>query len=111
MPVSGLDSIKEYLIRLELNPGRMPTMAEYKKAYREQLKNHPDKGGDTALFQGITEAALAIFKFITENQAKQTRSESGKDSALLRNFEQSNNVSYNKGNVVFDIDGSKALMD
>ena len=85
-------------------------MAEYKKAYREQLKNHPDKGGDTALFQGITEAALAIFKFITENQAKQTRSESGKDSALLRNFELTNNVCYNKGNVVFDIDGSKAQL-
>ena len=85
-------------------------MAEYKKAYREKLKNHPDKGGDTALFQGITETALAIFKFITENQAKQSRSESGKDSALLRNFELTNNVCYNKGNVVFDIDGSKAQL-
>ena len=106
--MANLDSIKEFLARLDLNPTRIPTMGEYKKAYREKLKNHPDKGGDTAIFQGITEAALAVWQFITEHQDKQTRPESEKDSALLRNFEVSNNVSYNKGNVVFDIDGSKS---
>ena len=66
MPVSGLDSIKEYLIRLELNPGRMPTMAEYKKAYREQLKNHPDKGGVTALFNMLKSAikTAKVWQFV-----------------------------------------------
>ena len=45
-------------------------MAEYKKAYRDKLKHHPDKGGDTTFFQGITEAALAVFQFLTANQEK-----------------------------------------
>ena len=110
MTMPGLDTIRDFLIRLDLNPGRLPTMAEYKKAYRIKLKNHPDKGGDTSVFQGITEAALAVFQFMTDHQDKQTRPESDKDSALLRNFEQSNNVSYHKGNVVFDIDGAKAQL-
>ena len=83
-------------------------MSEYKKAYREKLKNHPDKGGDTAVFQGITEAAMAVWQFMVLNQDKQNRAEADKDSALLKNFEKSNNVTYNKGNVVFDIDGAKA---
>ena len=108
--IPGLESIKEFLIRLDLDPSRIPTLKEYKKAYRQKLKNHPDKGGDTAVFQGITEAALAVFQFITENQDKQTRAESDKDSALLRNFEADCNVNYYKGNVVFDIDGSKAQL-
>ena len=106
----NLDTIKEFLARLELNPNRIPTMSEYKKAYREQLKKHPDKGGDTTVFQGITEAAMAVWKYMTEYQDLQTRAESDKDSALLKSFESSNNVNYNKGNVVFDIEGSKAQL-
>ena len=104
----SLDTIRDFLVRLDLNPSRLPTVAEYKKAYREKLKNHPDKGGDTAVFQGITEAALAVWQFMVLHQDKQNRHEADKDTALLKNFETSNNVSYNKGNVVFDIDGSKA---
>ena len=65
--VPGLDTIKDFLIRLDLNPDKLLTMAEYKKAYRDKLKHHPDKGGDTTFFQGITEAALAVFQFITAN--------------------------------------------
>ena len=103
-----LDSIRDFLIRLDLNPGRLPTLFEYKKAYREKLKLHPDKGGDTSLFQGITEAAMAVWHFLVQHQDKQTRPEADKDTALLKNFEKSNNVTYNKGSVVFDIEGSKA---
>ena len=106
----NLDSIKDFLARLDLSTSRIPTMTEYKKAYREKLKNHPDKGGDTSVFQGITEAAMAIWKFMTENQGHQHRSESEKDAALLKNFESSNTVNYNKGSVVFDIDGDKAQL-
>ena len=95
-------------MRLDLNPSRLPTVSEYKKAYREKLKNHPDKGGDTAIFQGITEAVMAVWQFMAKNQDRQSRPETDKDTALLRKFEKSNNVSYNKGSVVFDIDGSKA---
>ena len=105
-----MEAIKEYLTRLDLNPNRLPTVKEYKKAYREKLKNHPDKGGDTVVFQGITEAAMAVWQYMVENQDTQTRPETEKDSALLKNFENTNNVHYNKGNVVFDIDGKKAQL-
>ena len=67
--MSSIDSIKEYLIKLDLNPNRMPTLKEYKKAYREKLNLHP---GDTALFQEITEAALAVFQFISQLPANQS---------------------------------------
>ena len=106
--IPGLDTIRDYLVRLDLHPSRLPTVSEYKKAYREKLKNYPDKGGDTALFQGITEAAMAVWQFMVLNQDKQNRAEADKDSALLKNFDKSNNVTYNKGSVVFDIDGAKA---
>ena len=106
----NLNSIRDFLVRLELSTSRVPTMSEYKKAYREKLKNHPDKGGDTSVFQGITEAAMAVWRFMTENQVHQHRSESDKDAALLKNFESSNNVNYNKGSVVFDIAGDKAQL-
>ena len=88
----NLDDIRDYLIRLDLNPGRMPTMKEYKKAYRDKLKLHPDRGGDTKVFQEITEAALAIFQFISKYQDNQTRGETDKDRDLLKTFEASNNV-------------------
>ena len=106
MAVPDLVQIKDSLIRLNLNPGRMPTLKEYKKAFREKLNLHPDLGGETAVFQEITEAARTIFEFISKHQDKQTRPDSDKDRNLLRIFESSNNVNYNKGNVVFDIDGS-----
>ena len=70
--MSSIDSIKEYLIKLDLNPNRMPTLKEYKKAYREKFNLHPDRGGDTALFQEITEAALAVFQFISQLPANQS---------------------------------------
>ena len=106
----NLDTIKDFLARLDLSTSRIPTVAEYKKAYREKLKNHPDKGGDTTVFQGITEAAMAVWKYMVEHQDQQHRAESDKDSTLLRTFESSNNVNYNKGSVVFDIEGGKAQL-
>ena len=53
---------------------------------------------------------MAVWRFMTENQVHQHRSESDKDAALLKNFESSNNVNYNKGSVVFDIAGDKAQL-
>ena len=32
--ITGLESIKEFLIRLDLDPSRIPTPKEYKKASR-----------------------------------------------------------------------------
>jgi len=36
---------------------KMPIIETLKKSYRKMaLKHHPDRGGDTKIFQGITEA-------------------------------------------------------
>ena len=106
----GLDlsGIKHYLGVLDLPVTRLPTVAEYKRAYRDKLIHHPDKGGDEELFKEITEAAGLVFKFITENQSHQSRADKDHNKGLLRAFEDSNNVNYNSGNVVFCIDSTKA---
>ena len=86
----------------------MPTiMNEYKKAYRDLMRLHPDLGGDTTRFQKIILAARTIFEFITKHQAEQTRDNTD-DKDLLKAFEASNNVSYNIGNIVFGIDPGEA---
>ena len=54
---SDLNSIKEHLLVLNLNPAKVPSLKEYKAAYRELMKLHPDLGGDTTRFQEITLAA------------------------------------------------------
>ena len=102
--MSNISEIKEYLETLGLNTTRMPTIKEYKKAYRELMKLHPDLGGDTNRFQEITQAAREVFEFITKHQGEQTRHDSGSDADLLKAFEASNKVDYNNGNIVFGID-------
>ena len=105
-----LESIQGYLTVLGLSTNKVPTLAEYKKAYRGKLVHHPDKGGDGELFKSITEAAHHVFSFITDNhnQHNKPESESETDKGLIRAFESSNNVKYSTGNVVFNIDTSKA---
>ena len=44
--MSDIIKIKNFPTLLELNPTRIPTVQEYKKAFREKLKLHPDLGGD-----------------------------------------------------------------
>ena len=109
--MSDISEIENFLILLELNPTRIPTVQEYKKAFREKLKLHPDLGGDTAEFQEITEAARAVFEYITNHQKEQKRAESDGDKDLMRAFEHSNNVTYNKGSIVFDIDIDSSALD
>ena len=104
----GLSEIKDFLKVLDLPEGKLPTVAEYKRAFRVKLLNHPDKGGDTAEFQKITEAARIVFKYITDHPDQQTRTETDYNKDLLRAFGVSNNVDYNVGSVVFNIEGSQA---
>ena len=47
-------------------------------------------------------AGESMFKFITENQSHETR-EKDPDKDLLKTFEKTNGVSYNKGNLTFNI--------
>ena len=70
-----LSAIEKYLVILGLPSDKQPTLAEYKQAYREKLKLHPDKQHDSKdktrdhdKFCEILEAAKEVFKFITENQ-------------------------------------------
>ena len=104
----NISEIKEYLEVLNLNTTCMPTMKEYKKAYRELMRLHPDLGGDTTRFQEITQAARQVFEFITKHQNEQTRPDNDIDADLLKAFEATNNVSYNSGNIVFGIDPTEA---
>ena len=103
-----LSGIEKYLTVLGLPSGKHPTLAEYKQAYREKLKLHPDKqhssddkAKDHDIFCDILEAAKVIFKFISENQHPE---EKDIDKELLRTFEQKNGVKYNKGNITFHIE-------
>ena len=107
---ADLSELKKFLPKLDLNPNRIPTVQEYKKAYREKLKLHPDLGGDTAAFQEITEAALFIWQFITRHNEQQTRKNTEKDSELIKVFEAENNVTYNQGSVVFEIKAADAAL-
>ena len=105
--MANISEIKDHLEVLNLSSSRMPTMKEYKRAYRDLMRLHPDLGGDTTKFQEITLAARTIFEFITKHQAEQTRDNTD-DNDLLKAFEASNNVSYNNGNIVFGIDPGEA---
>ena len=102
-----LTELKKYLLVLDLSPTRVPTMQEYKKAYREKLKLHPDWGGETGPFQAITEAALYVFQYITSHNDQQPRKNSEKDIMLIKTFESENNVVYHTGSVVFEIKQSE----
>ena len=102
-----LSEIKHLLKILNLPEEKLPTLAEYKSAYREGLKGHPDKGGETAPFQDFLSAATAVFQFITKHQASQTRADKSQNKELLKTFEASNGVNYNKGNITFHIEPEK----
>ena len=108
--MTHLTDIKEHLEVLNLSTTCAPTMKEYKQAYRELMKLHPDLGGDTARFQEITLAARMVFEYITTHQGEQARPESDDDDNLIKAFEASNKVDYNNGNVVFGIDPKESSL-
>ena len=108
--MAHLTDIKEHLKVLNLSTTCAPTMKEYKQAYRELMKLHPDLGGDTAKFQEITLAARTVFEYITTHQGEHARPESDDDANLIKAFEASNKVDYNNGNVVFGIDPKESSL-
>ena len=93
-----LTPIKAFLNGLGLSVAKLPTLAEYKRAYRVLLLNnsHPDRGGDEKVFKKITEAARHVFQFITEHQEHQRRTESIHNKDLLDAFQVSTNVTFNE---------------
>ena len=62
---------------------------------------------ETAPFQEFMSAATAVFQFITKHQASQTRTDKSQNKELLKTFEASNGVNYNKGNITFHIEPAK----
>ena len=48
-----------FLTKLDMEPDKIPTLAEYKKKYRNKLHLHPDKAGKDSedTFKEITERA------------------------------------------------------
>ena len=64
LTMTDLTSIEQQLKTLNFNTNRLPSMKEYKKAYRDLLKTHPDLGGNTESFQEITLATREVFEFL-----------------------------------------------
>ena len=57
-----------FLTKLDMNADKIPTLAEFKKKYREKMHLHPDKAGKESeeVFKEITEAASKVHAWITE---------------------------------------------
>ena len=106
--MADLSSIMEHLKVLNLNVSRVPSLKEYKAAYRELMRLHPDLGGDTARFQEITLAAREVFEYIRLHQSDPQRPDKGSDQDFLKAFESSTTVNYNTGNIVFEIKAAEA---
>ena len=107
LTMTDLSQIEVHLKVLKLSTTRIPSLKEFKRAYRNLLKLHPDHGGDTQIFQEITLAAREVFEFLRTHPKEGSKSESDNDSELLRAFEGSNTVNYNKGNIVFEINSTE----
>ena len=107
--MAQITDIKEHLEVLSLRTTHVPTLKEYKQAYRQLMKLHPDLGGDTAQFQEITLAARTVFEFITTHHSD-ARPDNDEDNDLIKAFEASNKVDYNNGNVVFGIDPKESSL-
>ena len=100
-----LKEIEQYLIKLELKTDKIPTFADLKKNFRDQLHLHPDRAGkeSTKDFQEITEAARKIFFFLVENQDLHKR-KSEECKGILKCFEKESQLTYNEGSIVFLIE-------
>ena len=106
--MTDLSSIKEHLKVLNLNVTRVPSLKEYRAAYKELMRLHPDLGGDTARFQEITLAAREIFEYIRNHPSEPQKPDKDSDKAFLQAFEASTTINYNTGNIVCDILAAEA---
>ena len=83
---SDLKTIEAFLIILKLNPNRVPSFADLKKAFRDKLNLHPDRAGQdsTETFQEISEAARIVFFFLTDNPGLQPRKSTDECTKILK---------------------------
>ena len=98
-----LETIVKFLSVLGLETDRVPTVSEYRQAYKSLFSNHPDKAGAeaTAKFQEITEAASKVLEFLSANRDLQPLIVDVKDT--LGRLVKSNNLIYNTDCVTFDL--------
>ena len=103
-----LKTLKPYLDTLGLGSDTIPTLEEYRQAYRDKFHLHPDKASkdkekeSTKAFQEISEAAREVYAFINENPRLQTRKNTKECAMMIKSFEDT--IEYNTNNVVFTID-------
>ena len=100
-----LANLVVFLTKLDMDADKIPTLAEYRKKYRDKMHLHPDKAGKESeeVFKEITEAANKVHAWITENPELQPR-KTDETLRVVKCFDRKNNVEYNANNVVIHVD-------
>ena len=108
MSARNLRSLGKFLSTLGLDTDKVPSVSDFRKAYRSHLHLHPDKAGDDTLarFQEITEAAKEVFEFLTT--AGNLKHEDISDDDILGNLVRHNNLQFNKKCVTLDLSADTA---
>ena len=103
MSDNKLKTIGKFLAVLGLDINSVPTVTEFRKAYKNLFSLHPDKPGveATEKFQEVTEAANKVFEFLAANRDLQPLAVDKKD--VLGRLVKSNNLIYNANCVTFDL--------
>ena len=100
-----LANLVVFLTKLDMDADKIPTLAEYRKKYRDKMHLYPDKAGKESeeVFKEITEAANKVHAWITENPELQPR-KTDETLRVVKCFDRKNNVEYNANNVVIHVD-------
>ena len=108
MSARNLRSLGRFLTTLGLDTDKVPSVSDFRKAYRSFFHLHPDKAGEdsTAKFQEITEAAKEVFEFLTTSG--NLRQEDISDDDILGNLVKNNNLLFNKKCVTLDLSADTA---
>ena len=114
--VRDMTSLKGKLSKLKINlpPGqkllKCPSRTTVRTAFKKLLVNHPDKGGQTAEFQNITEAYREIMEYISANpdNVEDDTLEKDEDVEHHRMFTESKLVHYKDGSVTFNMTTEEA---
>ena len=108
-----LKPIIPFLAVLGLETDRVPSVSEFRNAYKDLFYLHPDKAGDksTGKFQEVTEAADKVFEFLTANGNLHLQPEKLDDSDMLGTLVKDNNLIYNKQSVCFNLTEETVELD
>ena len=104
MSARNLRSLGRFLTILGLETDKVPSVSNFRKAYKSLFHLHPDKAGpdSTAKFQEITEAAKEVFEFLTTN-GNLKEEDISDDNDCLGILVRNNNLQFNKKCVTFDL--------